>query len=156
MTNYALEWYQYGLQKDDDPIVKFMFHWIAFNWLYSEYRYGGEVSEVQAIRQFCRVRYKELSKFKAFRTTEVNVFLEGPVRSIAGGEVTSEGTNIYRDLVYGEGLTRLTSLLVTIYRVRCNLFHGSKSLRIERDRNLVRAASVILEGYLKEVLKDNL
>jgi hypothetical protein len=142
------------LKKNDDAIVKFMMHWIAFNWLYSEYRYGGEVSETQAIIEFCRENYERLSRYNAFRGREINIFLDQPVRSVVSAMVTSEGTKEYKDLVYGNGLSRLTSLMLTIYRVRCNLFHGSKSLMIQRDLDLVRASSTILEGYLKAVLAD--
>ena len=43
----------------------------------------------------------------------------------------------------------IASLIGTLYQVRCNLFHGSKSLRINRDIELVKYSAVILEGYLK-------
>ena len=154
MNNYALEWYNYGLQRGDDAIVKFMMHWIAFNWLYGEYKYGREMNETQAIREFCRYHYKKLSRYNAFKTKEINIFMEGPVMSIASGMMTDEGTRDYKKVVRGEGLERITALLLTIYRVRCNLFHGSKSLMIQRDRDLVHAASVLLEGYLKAVLAE--
>lgn len=50
--------------------------------------------------------------------------------------------------------TQVESLLITIYQVRCNLFHGSKSLHNPRDLELVRSSSIILEGYLKAYLID--
>ena len=52
--DYALEWYRYGLEKNDDAIVKFMMHWIAFNWLYSEYRRNSRSLESEAIKEFCK------------------------------------------------------------------------------------------------------
>ncbi len=154
MKNYALEWYQYGLKNNDDDIVKFMMHWIAFNWLYNEYREGGD--EKNAIRTFCRENYNKLSSYNAFRSQAINIFMEQPVRSVVSGMVTSEHNSLYRDVVRGEGLSRLSSLMLTIYHVRCNLFHGSKSLMIKRDLDLVRSSSIILEGYLKAVLSDDI
>ncbi len=57
-NNYAWEWYKYGLQKKDDEIIKLMFHWIAFNWLYSKYsgRTRGQ------IEKFVDSNYSALSK----------------------------------------------------------------------------------------------
>ena len=46
------------------------------------------------------------------------------------------------------------ALLMTLYQVRCNLFHGSKSLRVERDRELVRASANILEKYMEALVTD--
>lgn len=150
--NYALEWYRYGLNNQDDAVFRFMMHWIAFNWLYSEYRYDPDTSEKDAIREYCRVHYRELSRFDAFSTDAISVFLKEPVRDIVSGFVRSNGTRQFSLLRESEGLTRMTSLILTIYQVRCNLFHGSKSLRIERDLELVHASAAIMEGYLRAVL----
>ena len=150
--DYALEWYRYGLEKNDDAIVKFMMHWIAFNWLYSECRRSSRTLESEAIKIYCEKNYTKLSQFKAFDSPAIEVFLERPVHDVLNGRVTAEGTDRYRSLIHDSGLDQLTSLILTIYHVRCNLFHGSKSLRIDRDVELVRASSIILEGYLREVL----
>lgn len=150
--NYALEWYKYGLEKNDDAIVKFMMHWIAFNWLYSAYRHSSRTLESEAIKTFCEERYDELSKFDAFKSPAIAIFLEKPVHDVFKGRVTADGTERYYSLVYDSGLEKLTSLILTIYHVRCNLFHGSKSLVIDRDVDLVRASSIILEGYLRAAL----
>ena len=153
LLQHALEWYRYGLEKNDDAIVKFMMHWIAFNWLYSEYRRNSRSLESEAIKEFCKNKYEKLSRFDAFSSPAIAIFLEQPVRDILNGRVTSEGKDRYWSLVHDSGLEQLTSLILTIYHVRCNLFHGSKSLKIDRDVELVRASSIILEGYLREVLK---
>lgn len=150
--DYALEWYRYGLEKNDDAIVKFMMHWIAFNWLYSEYRLNSRTHESDAIKAYCENNYDRLSQFDAFASPAIDIFLDRPVRDILNGRVTAEGTDRYRSLIYGSGLERVTSLILTIYHVRCNLFHGSKSLKINRDVELVRASSIIIEGYLRVVL----
>ncbi len=48
---------------------------------------------------------------------------------------------------------RIPSLFCSIYRVRCNLFHGSKSLIEERDANLIKASADILGRCLDELIK---
>ena len=150
--DYALEWYRYGLEKNDDAIVKFMMHWIAFNWLYSECRRSSKSYESEAIEKYCEKNYGKLSKFDAFHSPAIAVFLEKPVHDVFKGTITADGTARYNSLIYDSGLKQLTSLIMTIYHVRCNLFHGSKSLIIPRDVELVRASSIILEGYLRTVL----
>ena len=146
--DYGLEWYRYGLEKGDEPIMRFMMHWIAFNWLYSSFCkcVGEDLKEAAAIKIFCESNYTKLSKYDPFTTDAFQVFLENPVEDEHNG---STRIRRFEDLRHKTGLQRMIALFLTIYQVRCNLFHGSKSLRIERDVSLVRAASVILEGYLK-------
>ncbi|MBX3711862.1 MAG: hypothetical protein KF800_07875 [Lysobacter sp.] len=53
-----------------------------------------------------------------------------------------------RDWTSGTKLT-WPELLRTIYLVRCNLFHGAKSPRNDRDRNLVHACDKILRLFIE-------
>lgn len=145
---YALEWYRYGLEKGDDSIVKFMMHWIAFNWLYSEYRNNDERANIRA---FCKDHYDKLSRYNPFTTGAYFVFEDGPVRDETRGEIKRVMT-LYDNLTKKTGEVRVESLLQTIYQVRCNLFHGSKSLHNPRDLELVRSSAIIMEGYLKALL----
>ena len=146
--NYALDWYRYGLEKGDDFFVKFMMHWIAFNWLYSEYY---DRDELQKIKTFCEDNYYKLSRYNPFDTDAFQIFLEKPIHDIIRGR---EYTIIYESLKKDNGLKRVKSLFCTMYHIRCNLFHGSKSFMLERDRRLVSASAEILEGYLKALLTE--
>lgn len=49
---------------------------------------------------------------------------------------------------------RIVSLFMTIYRVRCNLFHGMKRPYPGRDYNLVRDSADILERCLPGLIED--
>ena len=49
---------------------------------------------------------------------------------------------------------RVESLLMTIYRIRCNLFHGMKSGDPGRDYELVVSAGKVLECCLPTLIKD--
>lgn len=146
--NYALDWYRYGLEKGDDFFVKFMMHWIAFNWLYSEYY---DRDESQKIKTFCEANYYKLSRYNPFDTDAFQIFLEKPIHDIIRGR---EYNIIYESLKKDNGLKRVKSLFCTMYHIRCNLFHGSKSFMLERDRRLVSASAEILEGYLKALLTE--
>ena len=145
VKNYALEWYEYGL-KNDDPIIRFMMFWVAFNWLYKECR---EERDDTNIKSFCHRKYEKLIQFDAFSSDAFQVFLEKPVRDETNGyERRSRFDSIKND----RGPKRVENLLLTIYQVRCNLFHGSKKLQDPRDMDLVCASADILKGYLEVLL----
>ena len=145
---FALEWYRYGLDKDEE-ILKFVAHWIAFNWMYRECRKGDDRRNIEA---FCEREYERLRNFNAFGTGDILVFEDGPVRDEASGHKRNRE---YTLLMEGTEREAITALLLSIYQVRCNLFHGSKSLRVDRDIELVRSSSRILAGYLKALLIDD-
>lgn len=50
--------------------------------------------------------------------------------------------------------TDFDSILDAIYRIRCNLFHGTKNPNIERDKQLVILGGRILEKWISSVLPD--
>ena len=145
--NIALEWYQYGLKNDDDCFIKFMAHWLAFNWLYSK---CGKEYESENIQCFCMDNMRILLTFDAFNTDEIKIFEQEPVMDGKTAQV-----EVYQKKRFvGVNYKDTESLIMTLYQVRCNLFHGSKSLHIQRDIDLVKASSVILEGYLYALLKN--
>lgn len=149
--NYAYEWYAYGLESKKDDIIKFAIHWIAFNWLYGDY--GGR-DERESIKAFCNSNEEVLSSFDAFSKPEIKLFLEQPVYD-ARGHCRKRSEEIYEKVTKGSGIEQITNLLLTFYQVRCNLFHGQKILRCERDIALVENSSVLLQGYLDAILNSN-
>ena len=150
-NNYALEWFNFGRERCSDPVSRFMMYWVAFNWLYNE---SQQEDEAAKIREFCRNHYDRLSLYDPFGTEAFHVFKDGPVRSRVRGRI-EENTGLYRRLRREYGECQVEDLLLTIYHVRCNLFHGSKSLLIQRDVELVRSSATIMEGYLKALLLDD-
>ncbi len=146
--NIALQWYKFGLEHNDDFFVKFMMHWMAFNWIYSKYNYDGNVSERDQIKLCFDDKRARFRRFDAFALPEIRIFIEGPVYDARTGTYNHD---VYRALSESNSIE---ALLLTLYQVRCNLFHGSKSFMIDRDIKLVKASSVILEGYLKHLISD--
>lgn len=143
--NNALDWYKYGLERNDDFFSRFIMHWIAFNWLYAE---CNEDRERDGIRAFCRNNAEKLRKYDAFSTEAIKVFLEEPVKD------SRSGLQPYHEKQFQQIKTKqsITDLFLSMYQVRCNLFHGSKSIYCERDVALVRASAELLEGYLRVLL----
>lgn len=140
--NFALEWYQYGLEKEDDFFIRFMMHWVAFNWLYNSIPKDSERAKIQ---QYYDDHKDQFEKYDAFSSPDIEVFRRGQVYCSTKEDYSDSN---YKGIMRGN----TKKLLLTLYAVRCNLFHGSKSLINERDQELVRSSANILEGYLKALL----
>ena len=149
-NNYALDWYSYGLLQNKDYIFKFMMHWIAFNWLYNNEDNCFSTNEPGKIQHFCANNYEKLEKFDAFSTPYIHIFLEQQIGHNKHNKELFENLSDLSDID-----NRITYLLQTLYIVRCNLFHGSKKLRNDRDQALVENGAYILEGYLKAYFSEN-
>lgn len=87
-SKYALEWYKYGLNHKDDDVVKFIMHWIAFNWMYVKCQCGSEKNNISA---FCSINRNKLNRFDAFSTEAYKVF-EKSLSTEAKRQKLSSGT----------------------------------------------------------------
>lgn len=174
MGDNARAWYEYARKTGDDSVAKFMMYWIAFNFMYSDYckllRNGRRNSERNQIQRLCSDRRYELMHYNPFDedTESVGEFLKNPV--LEGRDRPSENMvpqlspdvrkppcrmdpeELWGVVCLGHGLVRAQCLLLTLYQVRCNLFHGSKGPDYPRDQDLVKAAAVIIHGYMKALL----
>ena len=143
----ALEWYRYGNEKKDDFFIRFMMYWIGFNWLYSQMEYDENGNKFPNEREKVIAYYKKhkrkFERIDYFLLPGIEVLLNHPVNGKKGLQQRLK-----------EGNT--DALLLTLYQVRCNLFHGSKSLHNERDIALVKASANILGEYMKVLVADPL
>ena len=146
--NLGREWFELGLKNSGDPFVKFIMHWIAFNWLYD---FHDDIREVDRIRSFCMHNISTLRKYDAYSTEEVKLFLEKPIMDGRTGCIKERQVNRYKQISRNSSIPYL---IETLYQVRCNLFHGSKSSADKRDVDVVTASSVLLEGYLKVYFEE--
>ena len=71
------EWYDYGLAIGDDFFMKFMMHWIGFNWFYRYYDNKNEEHppEIDAIKRCVRKNIDVFKKYNAFNSNEISLFL---------------------------------------------------------------------------------
>lgn len=152
--NIALEWYKFGLERGDDFFIKFMMHWVAFNYIYNASE--TDEKELERILSFCKHNKETLEKYDAFadrKNGPISIFLESPIKNGHTGNVKWDQKNYHKAICNSNDIVALFAMM---YQVRCNLFHGSKSIRIARDIALVKASSEILEGYLRVLLSvDN-
>lgn len=154
-TNYALQWYKYGLENNKDFISRFMMRWVAFNWMYCQ---CGNKSERQNIKSFCwkRENQEKLELYDPFETDAIEIFKKQAVWSKGGQASDDDPEELWKSIRDGRGNStkRAIDLLLIIYQVRCNLFHGSKSPDDDRDMALVEASAEIMGEYLKRLLSD--
>lgn len=171
----ANKWFDYSKKHAPEAVSKFVMLWIAFNWEYSEYSDGGFLPEPTTIRHFCRDRdnRKKLLGYDPFvpnKTEAIKVFKKGPVfddrydryKNSEDSRVREKyekalekAEAIYEGLKSNEPAVRMENLILTIYQVRCNLFHGSKTPlgpRETRDSELIESSAEIMEEYMKRLL----
>lgn len=112
-----LEWFKYGLEIDDDYIIKFMMYWVAFNWFYSD----GVLEDRKALELYCDKNLEKLKKFDAFGNKACKVLMEKAV-----GKGNNSPSYHQRELLRDLKARDVKALFLTMYQIRCNLFHGSK------------------------------
>ena len=116
----------------------------GFNWLYRGSESRG--TERDQIRSFYMQNINSFDKYDPFCSPASSIFLQSPVNDMYF-ENTDRAKDNFEKVKYHDSLG-----LLTIYQVRCNLFHGSKSLRAERDMLLVDSAAEIMGQYLKVLI----
>lgn len=151
----AKKWYDKG-QEEQDKFDKFIYHWIAFNALYDQNQ--SERHENKRIVGFVSKNYSNKIDILLKMSDPLEIFKQRSVERLGRWNIPKI-TNTRYHKVFNEKLPnkmRIINLLLTIYQVRCNLFHGGKNPDGSRSLNLVKAASILLENYLSNFLsKDN-
>ena len=169
----ALRWYERALETGDDSEAQFMKLWIAFNSLYDKHRKRNEDktwnTERERIVLLCEERNKDLIGYdpftedrKAMQKLADLPVLSGwrvpnnrcrprlPLDSIEPQEMSPY--ELWGVVCLGHGFKRVQCLLLTLYQVRCNLFHGSKDPDLRRDQELVDSAARIMQRYMGTLL----
>lgn len=162
-SEHAKQWYEYGCA-EPDYLVRFMLFWIAFNWLYNQKKYyhcrpdffhkseNDDPSEREQILNFVDDAYEKIREYNAFNVRDIITFKREAIINERTGDARIDD---YKKLRSNIEKKRIYGLFLTLYQVRCNLFHGSKSAKPGgRDGEIVHAASVILKGYLDTILNE--
>lgn len=157
--NSLMTWYNFGIEHNDPFFVKFVALWMAFNEKYFAFykeqlkiNPNKEYSESQTIMEYC-YNNKEIFESvheRVFNSEFMEIFKAGPVEDM---RYKTDGEITYTNLLNKYGISQTQALLKTIYRVRCNLLHGSKSPKIERNIELVRCSGEIMEIYMKAIME---
>ena len=169
--NIGNEWYEYASKENENYFVRFMMYWVAFNWLYEEYRkYSEDTKDSEYTKDFedtkgCKDEKLIIQKFlddndqrNLIALESLNIFTN-PQYQQAIDVLTEEPIvdartfkpkRYYKDQVVNN--ESILDLIYIIYHIRCNLFHGAKSPSAPRNGALVEAAATILDVFLKKLL----
>lgn len=135
------EWVEFG-DHEENPFMRFMAYWVAFNMLYEPYRKGGEVKDFPAIMDCYASNASAFGGYDPFDRGGADIFM------------SDEAKQLYREDPDPEAKIRRIrrknrrELMFAVYCVRCNFFHGNKRFGDETDREFVRSAAAIVRGYL--------
>jgi hypothetical protein len=141
------QWIRRG-REFDDPIDRFLSLWIAFN-AYLGARYPGIDRDDRLVDQFVqdvseRLRLAQLQDPVFQQTFNDLRLLSPPVYNERAGRSLP---------VRGD---RPGTAYAALYAVRNNLFHGSKSIDADRDRQVVRIAAALLDRTLVQFVEPEL
>ena len=136
-----------GVYDPSDPFLRFIAIWITFNALY-ERNLPGERE---------RRQIRAISERKDFRSFHAAVLAQSPdyeraIQLLASTGVSDVRTGKRRVI---NDATDLESVLLCVYQVRCNLFHGGKHREDERDRMLSTSGFVVISYLLTCTMSGN-
>lgn len=162
-------------------VFQFMAYWMAFNCLYSGNTSDCERKQIEDYIEKCD---QTLQAFNAFSATQnIKEILSKPVvdtrydifgskySSLKGDEAVQflqQQSNDRNRISFERSIRNYsnlklcqntiigrTALLLTIYQIRCNLFHGDKNPMNDRDCMLVKEAAYVMKNYLDVLFKEN-
>jgi len=141
---------EYWIKKaksEKDVAYKFIMLWIAFNSLYAG-RYNE--NECDCIKNYCDRHETDLKELNLFDETSVEIFKEDSITDMRLESPNSFKEKRFKNLKAND----VQALIMSIYQVRCNLFHGSKTLMggtDSRDYKLIEASANIMEIILNKL-----
>jgi hypothetical protein len=130
--------------------------WMAFNAMY-----GGELGGKERARLMASIR-KHFSEKAALRVLRASTPAIDQVLALSPGNMRLDRLDpafraasqrcaaLYRNQKE-TAVGRLAGVAGVVYQVRCNLLHGSKDPRSDRDRMLVRESVRILQALVPEL-----
>ena len=140
-------------KQTEDPFARFTFLWFGFNALYSQSEANRERSAIRDFIHRQKIRFGQDFMSDVLESNAVGFFKDRVVRDARGnGEDTAEYAVHLKSSEWSVD-KRFRSLLMILYLVRCNLFHGSKTFVRDCDQEVVERAAVlvalIMEKYFR-------
>ncbi len=157
-TAYILKWIEKS-RTEEDNFDKFVYGFFALNAMYSEYYTTGERGAIKAL---FRDNYeRSRSEFESILSMpEYEYFCNrAPIKNMKynpddpdGVPDTLHDTN---NLQKRDPKNSNRSMLMILYQIRCNLFHGNKSFSLEGDQEIMKNAAELLLRY-NDIFSKNL
>lgn len=154
-TDYIIRWIEKS-RDEEDCFDKFVYGFFALNAMYSEF-YDNSIksSEKMCIDKLLRVCLQgHRDEFDdIFNMPEYEYFCERrPIRNMRYNPSNPgrERPDTKRDVQYlkeKDTYKSNNSMLMILYQIRCNLFHGNKAYTNEFDQEVMKNASELLLKY---------
>lgn len=154
---YIVKWVDKS-RVEQDSFDRFVYGFFAFNAMYSVFY---DTDERRAIKDLFDAIFKNsYEEFKEiFESPEYDYFCNRrPIRNMKydprkgfGYPDTSRDTAL---LAEREVRRSNKAMLMILYQIRCNLFHGNKSFADESDQETMRNASALLLRYNEIFVKN--
>jgi hypothetical protein len=144
-TDHSRHWLNQSLSPalGDDPFMRFITAWIAFNALYAEMSQTVD-GDLNQVREFANDPELVSAHQHLLKHPDLPDYSEA-VDVLGASGVLNLKTGRRRTIAARKSLL---DVLGCIYQVRCNCFHGGKRMDDDRDRRLVRASFVIIVNLL--------
>lgn len=166
----ARRWFHWALGGEvnvRDPFFQFIAVWVAFNAIYS-YAYGRSRSEDwrERLREIRRSEDRNPREGKVFERERVQLFSTENTVIEAHRDLMKNGSEYAEAVAYLQrypptnpenpdrspridDANDLEQVLLCVYQVRNNLFHGGKMPHSPRDERLVRESFTIISKLLE-------
>jgi hypothetical protein len=148
------DWHNVSIGKKietNDVFFLFMASWVSLNALYNWYGKKANLSgDKKKLRRFADANEKAKNIHKQLFSGQVSY--KSAVETLAEKGIldVSKGQRV---LITDE--TNFEQVILCVYQVRNNLFHGDKLLANERDKEVVSASYIIVSNFLKEYLNNS-
>lgn len=150
-SEYIIRWVEKS-KDETDYFDKFVYGFFALNALYSEYYDGDERRAIKELfRETFRTSANEFAKIMDI--PEFDYFCKRkPIANCRynpdnprSGRPSTEGDR--RDLLEKDAKISNRAMLMILYQIRCNLFHGNKAYTNDSDQEVMENASELLYRY---------
>ncbi len=157
VPQFINRWKKFG-DKEKESVFRFFCYYTVFNFLYNngqetylncpENKFLQELKLEKDKCQICDTVFCIIGDDKDF-----NPFNRILKRDSELVNTPVDNTWDLKIIFNDCSITNIQKLFLNIYRIRCNLYHGSKEMRGYRDRAIVKEAADVLEYFLLYVLR---
>ncbi len=142
----ARAWYLKA-RDEGDQFDRFVYLWFAFNILYSEFMNNDER---WAIRKFTEKRVLNIRNVEQILNHEDSRYFVRRIIRNCRIDNTQDTAELAAKLKNPRNHknARFEALVLILYQVRCNLFHGNKLFSSESDQEVVLHAANVLQMIL--------
>ena len=156
--NFVEEWIERANTNEGSYITQFFCYFIALNYLYNAFNYqflhhnGSGKTERMMLKNLIRFYHRRsegLNWNSPYDLLDDNSELLRVARSETSNN--NNHSSYYQKLLDKKDIVELFQ---NIYTVRCNLFHGSKSMKSSRNSSLVKDSNLVLKDFLGKMISE--